>query len=100
MKRIYICHPYSADPHNNAEKVAAICVDIAKQGHLPIAPQIYLPVFVSEETDRALAMCFCLELLSICDEIMVCGANITNGMAIEIDQARRLNVPASTYLRV
>lgn len=94
-QRIYVCHPFRDDPKNNAHKVSAICRAIVEEGHLPIAPHIYLPAFVDEETERDLAMALCLELVSLCDKLRVYGGVITEGMWDEIDHAEFLEIPVS-----
>lgn len=91
MIKVYICHAFSADPKRNARRVAGICAAIASESVLPIAPQIYLPEFISESTDRALAMTLCIALLSVCDEIWVYG-DITTGMEVEIEYAKQHNI--------
>ena len=90
MLRAYICHPYSADPVGNAEKVLEICKRASEQC-LPIAPQIYLPQFVDESAQRARAMRMCLELLAVSDEVWVYGDEASPGMAVEIEVAKKLN---------
>lgn len=90
MLRAYICHPCSADPVGNAEKVLEICKRASEQC-LPIAPQIYLPQFVDESAQRARAMRMCLELLAVSDEVWVYGDEASPGMAVEIEVAKKLN---------
>jgi hypothetical protein len=62
------------------------------EGHLPIAPQLYLPAFLDETTERNLALQFCLRLVALADEVRVYGEP-TAGMRLEIDEARRLEIP-------
>jgi hypothetical protein len=88
-KRIYVCHAYSADPAGNAAKVAAICRAIVEEGHLPIGPQLYLAAFINDDTERALAMSLCLELIDACDEVRVYGPVLSAGMIEEIAFAMR-----------
>jgi hypothetical protein len=90
--RVYICHPYSADPEGNVRAVRAICRAVVEEGHLPIAPHLYLPAFVDEATERALALALCLELVTMCDEVWVYGDEPTSGMRQEILHAARLGI--------
>jgi dienelactone hydrolase len=87
MLTVYICHPYSGDPKGNTEKVRRICELAAREGVLPIAPHLFLPQFVSEETDRNLAMRMCIQLVAKCDEVWVFGDVMTEGMKAEIEAA-------------
>jgi hypothetical protein len=59
-----------------------------ERGCVPIAPHLLLPQFMEEETEREAAMEADLVLLSRCDEIWVCGSEISEGMAAEIKFAK------------
>jgi dienelactone hydrolase len=83
-----VCHPYANDPEGNKAKVREICRGIKEEGHLPVAPQIYLDQFVSEEREREYALEACLDLLVICGEMRVYGSYISKGMAEEINFAQ------------
>jgi SRSO17 transposase len=71
MKRIYVCHRYSDDPEGNTRAIKEICGDLTARGYCPIAPQLYLPSFLDERTERATAMRLCLDLIEVCDEVWV-----------------------------
>jgi len=92
MSTVFVCHPYAGDPEGNRNRVREIARRLALEGHLPIAPQIYLPQFIDEATERDLALTICLAMLALCDELQVYGEP-TEGMRLEIAEARRLGVP-------
>lgn len=94
-RRVYVCHPFRDDPVRNAERVRDLCRGLLDEGFLPVAPQLYLPQFVQEETERELALRLCLELLDDCDEVRVCGAEITDGMRREIERAEARGLKVS-----
>ena len=56
MSRIFVCHPFSSEPVRNQSTVAGIARRLALDGHFPFAPQIYLPAFIDEATERELAL--------------------------------------------
>ncbi|MGH9783806.1 MAG: hypothetical protein ACRD88_06430, partial [Terriglobia bacterium] len=56
------------------------------------APQLYLPGFLDEATERDLAMRLCLGLVVLADEVRVYGEP-SAGMLEEIAEARRLGIP-------
>ncbi len=89
---IYVCHPYRSDPTGNRRRVARICRPLVRSGHLPLAPQVYLPAFLDEPTERALAMRLCLRLVSLAEEVRVYGEP-SEGMRLEIAEAERLGIP-------
>lgn len=100
MNWVYVCHPYSDDPEGNCAKVLRICRYLAGQGHLPIAPHLYLPQFVDEATQRDLAMAMCRALLTMCNVIVVCGGTVSPGMAKEIGYAESLGIEFQYIVRL
>jgi hypothetical protein len=92
MNRVFISHPYRNAPLANAEHVVNIARTLARSGQLPIAPQIYLPQFISEATERDLALRMCLALVGLSDGVRVFGEP-TEGMRLEIAEAHRLGIP-------
>lgn len=112
MKKVYICHAYKNDPKGNEKNVAKICRAIKDQveyyypsfctssasglgftaRYLPVAPQIYLNKFLSERTERAKAMEYCISLVNICNELWIFGP-ITAGMRKEIAHAHKKYIP-------
>ena len=92
LRRIYVCHPFGADPDGNVLAVLKISRSLVKGGGLPIAPQLFLPAFVDECTERELALSLCLELVAVCDELWVYSP-VTAGMRLEIRHAEALGIP-------
>ena len=93
VRRIYVCHPFSMNPARNAERVRTVCRSLVESGQLPIAPQVYLPQFMDEATEREHALRLCLELVGACDALFVYGACITDGMLQEIEHAQAHGIP-------
>jgi len=79
----------------NAATVAAICRSLTDAGFAPIAPQLYLPAFVDEATQREEALSLCLELLDVCDEVRVYGDRVTDGMRAELQHAEARGIAVS-----
>ncbi|MBC7174050.1 MAG: hypothetical protein H5U40_16530, partial [Polyangiaceae bacterium] len=93
-RRVYVCHPFAADPAGNIERVRGISQFLIDDGALPIAPHLYVPQLVDEVTDREQVLALCLELLATCDEVRVFGDLVTEGMERELREAKRLGIPA------
>jgi hypothetical protein len=62
------------------------------EGHLPLPPQLFVPGFIDEATERDLALGLCLKLVALADEVRVYG-ELTDGMRLEIAEANRLGIP-------
>ncbi len=92
MDIVFISHPFSSNPDWNKGRVAEIARGLALEGKLPLAPQIYLPAFVREASERDLALRLCLQLVAFADEVRVYGEP-SEGMRMEIAEANRLGVP-------
>ena len=90
--RVYICSPFSGDIEGNTKKAREYSRFAVDQGAIPLAPHLLLPQFMSEQTERELAMFMDMVLLGRCDEIWVFDSNISNGMAAEIEIAKQKNM--------
>lgn len=87
---VYICSPYAGDTQKNAELARKYSRFAADSGVVPIAPHLLLPQFLSEETERELAMSMNMVILGKCEELWVFGDTVTDGMAAEIKEAEKL----------
>ena len=63
---VYICSRYSGDVKRNTEMARHYCRYAVDQGCIPLAPHLLLPQFLSEETERDLAISIDLRFLSLC----------------------------------
>lgn len=93
---IYVCSPYRGDPEVNTKKARSYCRKIAiEEGDVPIAPHLLFPQFLDDNTsrERELAMEMNLEILCHADEIRVFGNEISDGMSLEIKEAKELGIP-------
>ena len=86
-KVIYVCHPFRGDPSGNRRRIAAVCRSLAAHGDTPIAPQLSVPEYLDESSERELALDQCLRVLELVDEVWVYG-NPTEGMKREINAAK------------
>ena len=93
---VYLCHKYADNPTKNAARVLEVVKTIKAvfTDTVVIAPQIYLPQFFNEETERAAAMRNCLALLQACPEMWVeiTDPALSAGMSQEIDCCRKTGI--------
>lgn len=94
---IYIASKYAGDTERNIQAARRYCRHAIEKGCVPIAPHLLLPQFLSEETERDLAIAIDLRLLSLCEELWACGG-ISEGMRREIDYAKKTGIPVR-YIR-
>lgn len=92
---VYICSPYAGDVEENVRRARGYCSFAVQQGTLPIAPHLYFIQFMddSDTHQRNQAMRMNRILLSKCSELWVFGDRISEGMAMEIDQAYHRGMP-------
>lgn len=99
-KHIYVCAPLKGDVKANHERVVKAVKKLIKEwddshgSH--VKPLFIVPHFVMRdvtydmekgESNREWGMECCLELVSMCDELVVIGDNVTSGMWDEIQRA-------------
>ena len=89
---VHICSKYRGDIEANTKKAKQYCRYALDQGCVPIAPHLMLPQFMDEESERELAMEADLQILSRCDEIWICGDEMSAGMAAEVAFAKEWNM--------
>ena len=92
-KIVYICSKFSGDEQHNVEMARRYCRYAVDLGFVPLAPHLLLPQFLSEKRERALAIQIDLRLLEVCQELWVCGDEISDGMMREIDRATDMGLP-------
>ncbi len=91
---VYICSKFRGDVAHNLAMAKRYSRFAADCGCVPLTPHLWLPQFLSEETERKLAMHMDLRLLDRCDKLWVCGDEISEGMAMEIAYAEDAGIPA------
>ena len=86
MKLVYICSTLRGDATENIRKANEYSKEKALKGNFPIAPHCLFTQYLNDdiESERQLGIDMGTELLLRCDEILVCGNVITEGMRAEI----------------
>ncbi len=88
---VYIASAYSGDIAGNTKKAKIYCRFAVLEGNAPIAPHLFLPSFLSEQTERELALAIDVAILSNCSELWAFGEP-TEGMKREIAAADKLGI--------
>ncbi len=89
MQAIYVCSPYRGDIRKNTKYAIECCRKVMDSGKVPIAPHLFFPHFIDEETERGKALRMNESLIDVCQAVWVFGDVITDGMRYEIDYAEK-----------
>jgi len=92
---VYIASPYAGDIENNVEAAKEYCLAAMEEGVTPVAPHLLYPQFLDDgdPAQRNMGLNAGLELLSRCDELWICGPELSPGMRREIQFAEALGLP-------
>lgn len=95
MKLVFVCSPYRGDEKENTENARKYCRLVAGCGYIPIAPHLLFPQFLddSDEIQRLKGIHMGLELLKLCSQMWVFANEVTEGMELEIQKAKELEIP-------
>lgn len=85
---VYICSAFSGDEVANSEKTKRYSRYAVDHNCMPVAPHLLYPQFMDDKTEREVAIRMALVLLGKCEEIWVIGKSLSEGMAIEVEQAQ------------
>jgi hypothetical protein len=98
-RKVYIASPFRGDTETNVNNARRYARFAYARGYLPIAPHLYLPQFLDDGVpdERATALAWGLEALAACRELWVFGETVSEGMAKEIREARRLRIPVRHF---
>lgn len=89
---VYICSPYAGDVEHNRKNAIRYCRFAVDHGAIPVAPHLFLPQFMSEETERDLALSMGIAFLKKCRELWVFGSTVSDGMRREIAKAKAIGM--------
>ena len=89
---VYICSPYAGDVEKNVAAAQSYSRFAVDKGYIPVAPHLLFPQFLSEETERELAIFMDLVLLGKCEQLWVFGGEVSDGMRREIGRAKQKNM--------
>lgn len=94
LKFVYICSPLRGNIEENIKKANEYCRQEVLKGNCPLAPHCIFTQYLNDNIleERELGIKMGLNLLIRCDEILVCGNKITEGMAYEIEKALKLGI--------
>lgn len=89
---VYICSPFSGDISSNIDRARRYSRFAVDTKAIPLAPHLLFPQFMDESTERELAIFMDMVLLGRCEQVWVFGSHISDGMAAEIEKAKRKQI--------
>lgn len=97
-KLVYIASPLSGDVEANLHFARQACLNAISQGVTPFAPHLLYPQMLDDNdpAQRELGMKMGDQMLSLCDELWMCGDIVSPGMAAERRRADELGIPVRT----
>lgn len=94
-KLVYIASPYAGNIEENVGFARAACRYAVSEGMIPFAPHLIYPQVLDDAVprERELGTMLGIRILKLCDELWLCGERLSEGMAREMAEARRLGIP-------
>jgi hypothetical protein len=99
---IYLAHPYRNDPAGNYLAATRLGSKLQYQMGVtdPLTPTFVLiphRIFyhMNEEEERGMILEGCKALVGVCRHFYIGGIGVTDGMRVELEEARRLGIPCS-----
>ncbi len=89
---VYICSPYAGDVERNTERAKIYSrFAVIEKDAIAFAPHLLFPMYLNDDdpAERELALFMDIVFLGKCNELWVFGENITKGMQMEIDKAKK-----------
>lgn len=94
---VFICSPFAGDIEQNISKARVYSRFAVSKNCIPIASHLLFPQFMEDDDaeERSLALYMGMVLMSKCQEVWCFRSNnkISRGMAVEIEKARKRNIP-------
>ena len=94
-KLVYIASPLSGDVEANLRFARQACLNAMSHGATPFAPHLLYPQMLDDHdpAQRELGMKMGNQMLTLCDELWLCGDVVSPGMAKERELADKLDIP-------
>ncbi len=94
-KLVYIASPLSGDIEHNLDLARRACRYAMTQGVIPFAPHLLYTQMLDDRdpVERQLGIDMGSQILSLCEELWLCGDRISTGMEGERKLAEEWNIP-------
>ena len=96
MKKVFISSKLRGNTEENLLNAYKFCALAIGCGYIPIAPHTIFPNYLddSNESERLTGIQLGIELMKdCCDEVWVCGEDVSEGMELEVRKALEFGIP-------
>ncbi len=99
---VYIASPYAGDIEANIAFAKEACRYAIKEGATPIAVHLLYPQLLNDSNspERELGLKLGLRVLKACNELWLCGKQISERMQAELTEAERLGIPIRHVIEI
>ena len=99
--KVYVVSRYAGDIEKHVAAAVRCCRYAIRKGFMPVASHLMYPAILRDDVpeERVMGTQFGLALLAVCDEVWIFddGTGMSDGMAAEESEARRLGKPIHYY---
>lgn len=97
--KVYIISRYAGDIENNVKAAIRYCRFAIDKHKMPVASHLLYPQIMDDNIleEREIGMMYGLALLAVCDEVWCFGKDLSSGMTLEINEAKRLKIPIKYF---
>ena len=92
FKYVYLCYPYADRPVVRTTKIVRWAAR-HKEPHIQFLIPHAIMSYMREDQERDLILEKCKDMVTKCDELWVVGLHFSQGMNMEIEEARKKNIP-------
>lgn len=94
-KLVYIASPYAGDVEANVAFAKAACRYAMERGATPLAVHLLYPQILDDHVpaERESGIRMGLRVLEACDELWLCGGQLSHGMRAELAAAEQFGIP-------
>lgn len=95
----FCCSKFRGNKKQNIEAAKGYARFIALCGKSPVVPHLLFPQFLDDDDaeERIKGITLGVDQLKMCDEIWIFGTEISEGMAYEIEQAKKCEIPVRLF---
>lgn len=95
----FCCSKFRGNKEQNIEAAKSYARFITLCGKSPVVPHLLFPQFLDDNDaeERIKGITLGVDQLKMCDEMWIFGTEISDGMAYEIEEAKKYGIPVRLF---